>query len=119
MSQEIMNLIRRHCATLKEEFAEADAKFRALSAGGSQAEIDAVTAQAHKIKGSSGTLGFGAISRRAEEYEHALRCASAGHLTVQQKASLGQMHDSLGRTIADIAPEQSALYQRFQSQVGS
>ena len=113
MNEEMIALIRKHCATLRAEFAEADAHFRSLEVGAQPQQINMLTAQAHKIKGSSGTLGFGEISRRAELYEHTLRSAESRSLGEATMASLRHMHAQLGNIIASIAPEQSTLYQRL------
>ena len=112
MNQEIMDLVRRHCSTLRQEFQEAEARFDALGSGDST-RIEALTAQAHKIKGTSGTLGFGTVASSAERYEHALRALSARRLSGDDVADLRRMHADLGRTIAAVTPEQSSLFQRM------
>ena len=119
MNQDIMDLVRRHCATLRQEFSEADTRFAALNGGSDPARVEALTAQAHKIKGSSGTLGFSTISRHAERYEHTLRAMNARCLSGDDMAALRRMHTELGRTIAEIAPEQSTLYQRMRGGPGA
>lgn len=114
MQEELRALIERHCATLR---AEAAAVRDCLSRlGDPAADTSSVIAEgvnlAHKIKGSSGSIGFKEISVAAETLEHYLR-----ELDQSGSAPVGSQVDKVVVLAADldarvgvIRPEHSMLY---------
>ncbi len=127
MREQLRALITRHCTTLAHEYEALTACLVRLDAverevdgsDGSSSDLRVLMAVregfelAHKIKGSSGSLGFAAISAAAGELENHLKAVERATVSVTDeevgkaiKAALG----ALGELIRDVAPEQSALY---------
>ena len=113
MQQQILQLVARHCETLRTEFAEIARTFDAAAGAPGGAGLAPVTASAHKIRGSSGSLGFAEISTRAERLETALRRLEAEPERPGGLEALRPLRDDLGRAVSEIRPEQSSLYARF------
>ena len=113
MQQQILQLVTRHCETLRTEFAEIDRSFDAAHRDPDGAGLGPVTASAHKIKGSSGSLGFAEVSARAERLEVALRRLEGDPGRPGGLEALRPLRDDLGRAVSEIRPEQSSLYARF------
>ncbi|WGH78439.1 Hpt domain-containing protein [Jannaschia ovalis] len=118
MNRQIIELVERHCDTLRVEFAAVEDAFAELGRGAETGALDRLVAATHKIKGSSGTLGFAEISARAARYEHALRDAVAAAPFGSDPHAFRALHDGLARAVAEIHPAQSTLHARF-SQTGT
>lgn len=113
MNDEIVALVRHHCTTMQIEFAELDALFNWLDGSVVSEGLGPVTALVHKLKGSTGTLGFETIARHAQSYEHALRSIGARHPAPDELSALRDLHNAMKVEVAAVSPEHSTLYQRF------
>lgn len=111
MQEKLRALVIRHCETLK---VEADAITRALSAAGPDLAGDrhAILAAAHKLKGSSGSLGFSKVSADAQNLETVLRSAVERPLTESERDDVIASAAVLQERITHIVPEQSSLFSR-------
>lgn len=106
-------MVERHCVTLRQE---AQAVSDAMTGAGRLEDISdraLLKAAAHKLKGSSGSLGFLDVSQCAERLEHTVRDLENAQLDNRQVNEVVAAHDDLQSVIAEIAPEKSALYKRF------
>ena len=114
MQQELRALIERHCHTLGDELAALAAELSRLDDPRcDNAEVIAeVIAHAHKIKGSSGSIGFASVSAAAALLENHLRgMATLGSASAAQDgAAVWQHLDTLARLVAAIRPEDSSLF---------
>ena len=114
MQEQLRALIERHCLTLVSEAAAVRACLARLAdpAADRAAVVAEGTGLAHKIKGSSGSIGFGEISQAAQALEFYLRelARLEGALDEAQVGrAIGLGRDLEARTAA-IRPENSALY---------
>ena len=107
MNEAVRALVVRHCETLRRE-AETIAAALAVA----QPDRAAAFKLVHRIKGSSGSLGFPGISDLALRLEATLRACADRPPTPQEVATIDRLHGRLQADIAAIAPEQSTLYQR-------
>ena len=112
MRDQILDLVTRHCASLRREGAEIASLVPApgLEPGPDRA---ALVERLHKLKGGSGSIGFQEISQTAETMEARLREAGADPLDPSGREGVLALHARLQDLIARIAPEQSTLYARF------
>ena len=105
MQEQLRALIEKHCATLAEEARAVGACLERRD--GPNAPLAEVVAEAvrlvHKIKGSSGSIGFKEVSAVAQSLERLLRSI-----------------DGAGTTpgVADLEPAM-ALYERMLALIGS
>lgn len=114
MQDELRALIERHCVTLIGEAAAVrDCLARLADPAADRAAVVAQGAGlAHKIKGSSGSIGFGEISRAAQALEVHLRelARLEGRLDEAQVERAIGLGRELEAQTAAIRPEHSALY---------
>lgn len=112
MRDEIINLVERHCETMRQEAADIAALIgnETCPSGDSHTKALAI---AHKLKGSSGTIGFTEISHTAQTLEDALRDVVAGEPTPKGLAAVIAANDALQQIIAETDVQDSTLYQRF------
>lgn len=112
MRDQILDLVSRHCDTLRREAADIAATMPAVRADdpGGRASL---VASVHKLKGSSGSIGFAEISASAKLMEDVLRGAVGRTFTAAERERLSGLHTTLQDSIARIAPEQSTLFARF------
>lgn len=114
MQEELRALIERHCATLGTEAAAVRACLGRLD--DPTADATSVIAEgadlAHKIKGSSGSIGFREISQAAQTLEYCLRalCESEAAPTGRELDKARTLATDLEERVAAITPEQSMLY---------
>lgn len=116
---ELCALITRHCATLRQEAAAVG---EALSGWGGDDGADgaergwltAAIGSAHKIKGSSGSIGFMELSATATELETLLRDLSeqAVSPTADDRSRADALNERLTRQAAELRPEHSRLFDR-------
>ncbi|WOI58253.1 Hpt domain-containing protein [Palleronia sp. LCG004] len=112
MRDKILDLVTRHCATLRVEAAEIDAAMADLARDPSGTGSDLV-GRVHKLKGSSGSIGFTEISELCRQMEEILRAAQGRPRTEADLTEIRARHAMLRDRIAGIAPEHSTLYKRF------
>lgn len=114
MQDELRKLITRHCETLVTELTEVGLCLKKLNdAGGFEDEILAEGLETtHKIKGSSGTIGFPDISAAAKALEARLKeaRAAAAPLSKQDWAEIAPLYKELHRLVHTATPEASTLY---------
>ena len=114
MQKELRELISRHCLTLTVELEDISQCLARLDAPG--ASPGPIVAEAiglsHKIKGSSGSLGFSSISAAASLLEHYLRGLNpeAKALTYEEQEGIRDHLSCLDRLIHSASPKDSALY---------
>ena len=104
-------LIHKHCDTLQREMSDVVAAFEAWEREPSNAQFsrDAARSAVHKIKGSSGTIGFSDISETAQKIETRLKLSDPDDLLAMRDELLDE-YSSLRTLIAQISPQQSSLY---------
>lgn len=112
MREQIMDLVSRHCETLRREAADIAVDME-TTAHGRFAACDDLIAKVHKLKGGSGTIGFAEVSRAAQCMEDALRACQIRSPGPEQIQGLKRLHDALQDCVSRIEPTQSALYARF------
>ncbi|MYM57441.1 Hpt domain-containing protein [Thalassovita mangrovi] len=110
----LRGLIALHCASLREEvqdLREVLARLRppAGEAGGAISEGAGLV---HKIKGSSGSIGFHEVGAVAQELETLLRGLerAGGTPDAGGIARALALVSELDALVAELRPEQSALY---------
>ncbi|MFQ6552652.1 Hpt domain-containing protein [Aestuariibius insulae] len=108
LNAQMLALVERHCSTLRKEFEVIEFGFDAAMTGGDA--LSRLRAATHKIKGSSGTLGFPEVAALAENYERALQNAELAGVDIPV---LRANHAALARVVAGVKPEQSTLHARF------
>lgn len=111
MQEELRALIARHCRTLEQEMKDVRACLAPMD--DPKAPLEPILREGieltHKIKGSSGSIGFAEISAAAERLEHYLRELGPALKEVeceQAKQHLGELE----RLVATARPEASTLY---------
>jgi chemotaxis protein histidine kinase CheA len=114
MQDQLRALVTKHCATLACELLEIKSCLDGLGQP-DVADADAIAkgfAHAHKVKGSSGSLGFADISAAAETLEHCLRDLgkSGAAIGPSERELISGHYDLLARLIETITPEQSSLF---------
>jgi chemotaxis protein histidine kinase CheA len=116
MQTEVRRLVLRHCATLREEVCQLS---RAVtdwdaSEGEAGASLEAALFGAHKIRGSSGSMGFGEVSDVAGRLETHLRSVAerGGGRDDGEREAARHLVDDLFLRVSDLAPEQSTLFNR-------
>lgn len=109
MQEQMIALIERHCQTIKQEAVEIDRSLGRLGSSSKEENIDQARYLVHKIKGSSGTLGFLALSQSAQALEDALRVEISALDTAQIRNLNGVMQGQ----ISGMAPQKSILFDRF------
>ncbi|WP_096172962.1 Hpt domain-containing protein [Cohaesibacter sp. ES.047] len=114
MIEQLRALIKRHCTTLGQELAEIDLSLTRLHCAGDQCQHIAIEAadRAHKVKGSSGTIGFNEISQSAAKLERYLKELgnTAGPITQEQEIRIEALFSDLKDLVEEASPEQSTLY---------
>ncbi|MAC99076.1 hybrid sensor histidine kinase/response regulator [Pseudomonas abyssi] len=76
------------------------------------ANIDAILQHLHTLKGSSGTMGAGALSRRCAELEEAFQKAPDSALA--EPGWIDELYAELDRSVQRLQAEVTALEQRLQ-----
>lgn len=114
MQEQLRALVTKHCETLACELLEIKTCLDGLGQPVT-ADADAIAngyAHAHKVKGSSGSLGFAEISAAAETLEHCLRDLGRSGAAVgpSERELIFGHYDLLARLINAIEPEQSTLF---------
>jgi len=111
---ELRQLITRHCATLGREAGALESALESLyeADGDPFLAMQAAAGHAHKIKGSSGTIGFMPVSEKAKVLEQLLR-GMQNDLTMLTEGNLEMAHKlcaDLNQTVARLQPTDSTLY---------
>jgi len=114
MLEQLRALIERHCTTLSVELEAVRTCLERLDEpdiAASEVIAEAI-GLAHKIKGSSGSIGYPEISAAAALLEHYLRSLESlgEELGPVQRRQISAHFDGLERLIARISPEASTLY---------
>ncbi len=114
MQEQLRELITRHCTTLANELAAMDACFANINQPNAEhaAAVKEGIEHAHKIKGSSGSIGFPEISAAAASLEFCFRDIAEHNAVVSpsQKEKLAGCYSDLARLIGSVKPQQSTLY---------
>ena len=114
MQEQLRELITKHCATLEVELEAVRLCVKrlenhAVPAGQTIQEGIEVT---HKIKGSSGSIGFADISAASETLEHYFRSLPENIETLDDEAcqKLAVHFQTLEQLVTTIKPENSSLF---------
>ena len=115
MQAEVRQLLVTHCATLRREIEEVGTILRGLDQGAGTAQesplLAAAIARVHKIKGSSGSIGFMKVSAAARDLETALRAAARNRSpATAARGDVARNHAALADLIATVRPEDSRLF---------
>lgn len=114
MQDELRALIVKHCETLHREAVAIAACIDLLQPDfrGDDEPVSQAIDLAHRVKGSSGSIGFREISECARDLEFALRAL----FVTPQAASAEAVRDArsawkrLKRRIDFVSPEESSLF---------
>lgn len=114
MIEQLRALIARHCETLTNELSEIEASLNKLEHGDAPV-LDVLREgieKSHKVKGSSGTIGFAEISDLAAELEAFLRlqAGKSGAMTSADHVQINAKFQRLSQAIEQVSPEQSSLF---------
>lgn len=116
MNTQIQELILKHCITLKNECKALGVAVRRISGEGDFTfdDLEEALQLAHRIKGSSGTIGYADISVAAEKLEFFLRDVAANEINLD---AVGQdktqaFFTEMEALVDMMTPEQSTLYNR-------
>lgn len=110
LEDEIRAVVARHCETLLRDLEEVAESIARLYKERSDASVDAAIRISHRIKGSSGSIGFPAVSQAAAALEEALRAAaSCPSLLTSEEAVIAMRFHELKRLVVVMAPENSTL----------
>lgn len=114
LQERLRNLITQHCDTLRKEAADIGT---VLERWPDDEVPDPVMLRrargaAHKLKGSSGTIGFAAVSASAAELEALLDEAAASPAAARRDPIL-EHNRALQDAVSTLRPEQSGLYDRL------
>lgn len=110
MRNELIILLEKHCGTVRAEAAEIDICFDAFTPEPDEETLKRTIFLVHKIKGSSGALGFPDLSGAAHALEYALRNL---HLQENLAGPLSDIHalsDTLQNRVLEMTPETSSLH---------
>ena len=110
---EVRELISGYCPTLNAEIAELGSILQRIDAARSDWKTTLADAYevAHRIKGSTGMIGFSQVSIEARSLELKLReLASAQLLASEACAELNALFISLKSMAASLRPEDSDLF---------
>nr|WP_321462122.1 Hpt domain-containing protein [uncultured Cohaesibacter sp.] len=115
MIDQLRSLVARHCESLKRDMAGLEKDIDAIGSEPelSAAQIECAIAKTHKVKGSSGTIGFQDVSESAAALEQALKGLLPLSAALPDEERLGQISDTFARLadlVASLKPEQSRLY---------
>ncbi len=114
MQTEIRQLLDRHCTSLARELAELEPAVARLAGAPQQApgsDLAACIAQVHRIKGSSGSIGFMEISAAARDLETTLRRArSQAILSGPVRQGIREHVGVLSDLITNVRPEDSRFF---------
>lgn len=114
MQSEIQKLLERHCTSLARELEQLELSLAPLSDTTPEAMrpiLAACFAQVHKIKGSSGSIGFMEVSAAAGGLEESLnRARSDGHLDALACQDIVDHLGALSSLVAIIRPEDSRFF---------
>lgn len=103
-------LIAHHCETLKEMMNELTKLYRqGPSSGPPDADTMGVL---HKIKGSSGTIGFMNVNAAATSLEALLQASADGWERDAYRGEIEKRLMILENLVREIRPEQSLLFGR-------
>ncbi|CTQ50623.1 Hpt domain-containing protein [Jannaschia donghaensis] len=111
MREQIIALLERHCRTITQEAALIGQSIGKVTIGMEREDLEPSVRHVHKIKGSSGSLGFPSVSRAAQALEDRLR--GIGRVDGTALAQIEDMNARLQEAVCRITPETSTLHQKF------
>jgi HPt (histidine-containing phosphotransfer) domain-containing protein len=108
-------LIEKHCETIKRHVETLGGMLSSI-AGGAADPLGVLTeaeALAHQLKGSSGTAGFGEISRAATALDDHLKalCRGSAQDIPGRLVKAMELFRALDRAASEATPGTSTLYQ--------
>ncbi|PZX16930.1 Hpt domain-containing protein [Palleronia aestuarii] len=112
MREKILALVTRHCTTLKNEAAAIEEAMLGAGPDLANGHRDLI-GRMHKLKGSSGSIGFHRISELCGDIEERLRSCADRPPSETDLDAIHSRHLELQRRIAEVSPEQSSLFARF------
>lgn len=111
MRDKIIALLERHCGTIRSEADEIEACFQNFGPEPDDDQLQKTIYLVHKIKGSSGSLGFLPLSKVAHTLEYALRELDEKQSRDLALAEIHQLSVVLQDKILEMKPEASSLHQ--------
>lgn len=115
IKEKLFQLVEKHCETIASEAKALSAFMRS-----NHSDFDLETLQkchflAHKLKGSSATMGFERTSHLAEQLEQKLKTylESKRLPSIENYSLLQAINVALQETLSSISPDQSTLLDRF------
>jgi HPt (histidine-containing phosphotransfer) domain-containing protein len=106
---ELQMLIERHCHTIAGEVEAVCDSLAMLWASGEAEAIRSSIEHAHKIVGSSGSIGFPEVSAAAAALERALKALPQDDMTAGRRAPIMALFEQLKTSASSMAPEKSTL----------
>lgn len=108
-------LVEKHCATIRSEAQAINSLMHSAENGQNSDSFQKIFFLTHKLKGSSGTMGFMQVSHIAEQLEDQLKgYIDAKKLPLAQEyARLQSLNHELQKSVACTHPNQSALLDRY------
>jgi HPt (histidine-containing phosphotransfer) domain-containing protein len=112
MRDQIINLVTRHCDTIRQEAAQIHSGLADLTNGTPEDNWDRLVRKVHTLKGSSGSLGFSEVYSAAALLEARMRAAGLRGAR-DQVHEIRRLDGALQASVMAIQPETSSLLQRF------
>lgn len=113
MRDKILALLKRHCRTIRDEAAQIDACVGQLAHDSDPAAFERAKFLVHRMKGSSGSLGFLPLSQSAELLETALKTAGAAQDREAAIGNISALNAQMQLCVSETTPEASHLYHKF------
>jgi HPt (histidine-containing phosphotransfer) domain-containing protein len=114
MQDQLRNLVRTHHVNLLKQIERLGQMLASISAQdtGCAAAIAEAEGLAHQIKGASGSIGFGDVSRAATTLDDHLKSlvALGGDVTAGQVQTSVELFGDLQRVAGSTTPESSTLF---------
>jgi len=108
---ELITLLEKHCSTVWLEAAEIETCFQGFAPNPDDSTLQKTIFLVHKIKGSSGALGFPGLSGAAHTLEYALRDLHAQEDNDLALVEIHKLSETLQSEVLRVTPEQSSLHQ--------
>ena len=114
MQTKVRQLLVKHCATLKLEIEEIGAIVTGLGTSADPRSkgrlLDDGISRAHKMKGSSGSIGFAKVSAAARQLEIDFRAANLPQAQSVTGQKIAESYSALAELISTVKPEDSRLF---------
>lgn len=113
MHDKMSAILIRHCQTVRLEAEAVDRSFEGLGEEPSDWDATKATFLLHRIKGSSGSLGFPLVSEAARVLEDRLSDVDFGEIDGPTLAEIARLQLHLQAQVDAMTPENSTLQNKF------